>query len=505
MADENRVPEAFANARHEPETEPDTPAPEKPEKPEAEKTTSTRSTAASKPSGVPATHLLGWTVPVLALVAGVAVYQQSHVAAAVMFGVVFLVVAVMFVRVLLKKHGGTRRPGIGPSASPANRTSADRRFPWSRPRTATDHTRSGSPLSRLLHRKPSGTGPASRTNSTGRPPGTTTSSTGRSLLHPFRKPTTPSAMSDKTASTSTRSPSATATPTASRNPFRRSTSTDTSRTSTSTGGASRAPAGGRGRSWLSGWFAHDDTEPRSTPRRRNDQKDQDGKTKTRRWRRTPQDPQEEAATSGNAKEQRPAGKPRKRDAPRDQKTAEAPTTTAVESPEQRKRRREAERLVAKYGEPDEAGFFRLPDPGPKQKPPAPPKPPAKPPVERFDDFGFPLVAAPEPQVTQIRKDTKVAFDTTVYAQRVDLSSTETLVSTLDEVAQAARLDATTLDDEAQGLRREYAGLSEKERLHGNAETLLKEAARREEDAESRRGLAAAYEKQASELAAAKVA
>lgn len=94
----------------------------------------------------------------------------------------------------------------------------------------------------------------------------------------------------------------------------------------------------------------------------------------------------------------------------------------------------------------------------------------------------------------------MAVDTSVYASQVDLTNKQTMRTTLTSVAKTARVDAATLEEEGRDLRRQAANLSEKERLAGAADDLLIEAGRREQDAESRLGLASAYEAKASAIA-----
>lgn len=91
----------------------------------------------------------------------------------------------------------------------------------------------------------------------------------------------------------------------------------------------------------------------------------------------------------------------------------------------------------------------------------------------------------------------MAVDTSVYASRVDLTNRNTMVTTLTAVATQARVDAAQLEEEARDLKVQAGNLSDKERLGGAADDLLREAARRNEDADSRRGLAAAYEAKAA--------
>lgn len=94
----------------------------------------------------------------------------------------------------------------------------------------------------------------------------------------------------------------------------------------------------------------------------------------------------------------------------------------------------------------------------------------------------------------------MAVDTSVYASQIDKTNKQTMRTSLTTVATTARVDAATLEDEARDLRRQAANLSDKERLTGAADSLLREAAGREEDSESRLGLAAAYEAKASQIA-----
>jgi hypothetical protein len=86
-----------------------------------------------KSSGVPKARLLGWAIPVLGVVAGVAMYNQSPMGAAVMFGVAFLILLIAGVMHLLKGRGGKgSSSGGGGRSAPQSRPRGQRRMPWSR-------------------------------------------------------------------------------------------------------------------------------------------------------------------------------------------------------------------------------------------------------------------------------------------------------------------------------------------------------------------------------------
>jgi hypothetical protein len=87
--------------------------------------------------------------------------------------------------------------------------------------------------------------------------------------------------------------------------------------------------------------------------------------------------------------------------------------------------------------------------------------------------------------------------TTGYAHMVDSATPATLRSTLSGVAESARISAADLRKKAEDLRTEAAGLMEKDDMSTSGEEFLAEAARLEETAEARLGVAAAYEDRAS--------
>lgn len=90
---------------------------------------------------------------------------------------------------------------------------------------------------------------------------------------------------------------------------------------------------------------------------------------------------------------------------------------------------------------------------------------------------------------------------TGYAEMVDNSTPDTLAATLQGAADAARRDAARLEGQAAELRRQAAGLEDKPGMSDAAEDLLAEAARVDEDANSRAGMAAAFEDEAQKAAA----
>lgn len=91
--------------------------------------------------------------------------------------------------------------------------------------------------------------------------------------------------------------------------------------------------------------------------------------------------------------------------------------------------------------------------------------------------------------------------TTPYAHMIDPSTPTTLTATLDSAAGAARQDAVKFDERATALRHEASGLVDKDGMRSAAENMLAEAARHEETAEQRRGMAAAYENYSSGISA----
>ncbi|HET6711325.1 hypothetical protein [Amycolatopsis sp.] len=84
-----------------------------------------------------------------------------------------------------------------------------------------------------------------------------------------------------------------------------------------------------------------------------------------------------------------------------------------------------------------------------------------------------------------------------YAAMVDMSTPETRIATLGNAAQAARVDASNLDEAAAKIRRDAAADLQRPGMRASAEERIREAARMEEDAERRRGQAAAYDNQAA--------
>lgn len=87
-----------------------------------------------------------------------------------------------------------------------------------------------------------------------------------------------------------------------------------------------------------------------------------------------------------------------------------------------------------------------------------------------------------------------------YADMIDNSTPVTLMATLGEAAEAARVDAAAFDDKAAQLRAEAAGLDDKPGMREAAESFLREAAQAEATAEARRGMAAAYDNRAEGVA-----
>ncbi len=116
MADDDTapVPEAFANA--------ELPKPAAPPVPDSAKDTdgengaedknkkdsSTSTTGKDTTSGVPVGKLLGWAVPVLGLTAGVAMYNQSPILAAIVFFLAFLLASAFLARHLHNKRAASR-------------------------------------------------------------------------------------------------------------------------------------------------------------------------------------------------------------------------------------------------------------------------------------------------------------------------------------------------------------------------------------------------------------
>lgn len=89
--------------------------------------------------------------------------------------------------------------------------------------------------------------------------------------------------------------------------------------------------------------------------------------------------------------------------------------------------------------------------------------------------------------------------TNPYAHMVDPSTPASLAQTLANAASVARVDAAKFDDQATQLRRDAAGLADKAGMAEIHADFLKRAAEAATTAEHRRGLAAGYEKSASEV------
>lgn len=124
-----------------------------------------------------------------------------------------------------------------------------------------------------------------------------------------------------------------------------------------------------------------------------------------------------------------------------------------------------------------------------------------------DDTGWPIFrpdqipppkpeatpSRPKPPVTTAPRRTNMSDRTAnPYASMIDASSKESFRATCTQAATAARADAARLDEEASDLRRQAAGWQQKE-LDDVAEPLLREAAQLEETAGLRRQAAAAYD------------
>ena len=127
----------------------------------------------------------------------------------------------------------------------------------------------------------------------------------------------------------------------------------------------------------------------------------------------------------------------------------------------------------------------------------------------MDDFGFdspPVEPAPtrkpqagggNPSGTERNKKVSTSTEsiTAGYAQQVDQSTPQTRIQTLSTIADVARADARKSEEKARSYHADAAGLlnSTSPALQAEAEHLKREAARLEQDAQARAGVAHAFE------------
>jgi HD-GYP domain-containing protein (c-di-GMP phosphodiesterase class II) len=174
----------------------------------------------------------------------------------------------------------------------------------------------------------------------------------------------------------------------------------------------------------------------------------------------------------------------------------AEPSAADQRKEANRQRKETEKTLKELGPIDDMGFSLV------KRSPTSGKPTKAVDLEPldFDDCGFP--ANTYQKVTSINKKKEQAMiDTTPYTSRVDTSTPATTRATLSSVADAARVDAAKLQEEATNLRRSAADLHDMPGMRAEAESLLREASAKEEDAEERLGMAAGFDNQASQVPA----
>lgn len=155
---------------------------------------------------------------------------------------------------------------------------------------------------------------------------------------------------------------------------------------------------------------------------------------------------------------------------------------------------------------DDAGF-----PANTQSAPEKPAPVSAPTYDDtpVDDFGFPLTPI-TPQAEGRNTNTernKMSAATSEgiqsgYAHMIDNSTPESRARTLNEAAQEARLSATHHEELARQARAEAAALDGMKGMRETAERFLREAAALDEVALKRRGMAGAYEELAGDAAKA---